>query len=116
MSNFMVGILVETMKPKGHFEINRPSLELLSSASEVFDTFISPRMSILIIGLTARCEKLGIILETKGQFISKCPFGFIVSSKIPTKKFVKFCPRIGRKVLELVHCELRNKNAEPDYF
>ena len=24
MSNFFVGILVETMTPKGHFEINRP--------------------------------------------------------------------------------------------
>ena len=33
---------------------------------------------------------------TKGQLISKCPFGFIVSTKIPTKKFDKFCPRMGR--------------------
>ena len=31
---------------------------------------------------------------TKGQLISKCPFGVIVSTKIPTKKFDNFCPRI----------------------
>ena len=30
----------------------------------------------------------------KGQFMSKCPFGVIVSTKIPTKKFDNFCPRI----------------------
>ena len=35
---------------------------------------------------------------TKGQLISKCPFGFIVSTKIPTEKFDKFCPRMGRAV------------------
>jgi hypothetical protein len=32
--------------------------------------------------------------KTKGQLISKCPFGVIVWTKIPTKKFDKFCPRI----------------------
>ena len=31
---------------------------------------------------------------TKGQLISKCPFGVVVSTKIPTKKFDNFCPRI----------------------
>ena len=30
----------------------------------------------------------------KGQLISKCLFGVIVSTKIPTKKFDNFCPRI----------------------
>ena len=30
----------------------------------------------------------------KGQLISKCPFGVIISTKIPTKKFDNFCPRI----------------------
>ena len=29
--------------------------------------------------------------KTKGQLISKCPFGVIVWTKIPTKKFDKFC-------------------------
>ena len=29
---------------------------------------------------------------TKGQLISKCPFGVIVWTKIPTKKFDKFLP------------------------
>ena len=31
---------------------------------------------------------------TKGQLISKCPFGVSVWTKIPTKKFDNFCPRI----------------------
>ena len=31
--------------------------------------------------------------STKGQLISQCPFGVIVSTKIPTKKFDNFCPR-----------------------
>ena len=35
----------------------------------------------------------------KGQLISKCPFGVIVSTKIPTKQFDKFCPRMGRAEL-----------------
>ena len=33
---------------------------------------------------------------TKGQLISKCPFDFIVSTKIPTEKFDKFCPTHSR--------------------
>ena len=35
---------------------------------------------------------------SKGQLISKCPFGVIVSTKIPTKKFDNFCPRIFKVV------------------
>ena len=31
---------------------------------------------------------------TKGQLISKCPFGFIVWTKLPTKLFLNFCPEI----------------------
>ena len=30
----------------------------------------------------------------KGQLISKCPLSVTVSTKIPTKKFDNFCPRI----------------------
>ena len=30
--------------------------------------------------------------NTKGQLISKCPFGVIVWTKIATKKFDNFCP------------------------
>ena len=30
--------------------------------------------------------------STKGQLISKCPFGFIIWTKIPTKLFLDFCP------------------------
>ena len=38
---------------------------------------------------------IGIVgYDTKGQLISKCPFGVIVWTKIPTKNFDKFCPRI----------------------
>ena len=32
--------------------------------------------------------------SAKGQLISKCPFGLIVWTKIPTKRFENFCPRI----------------------
>ena len=32
----------------------------------------------------------------KGQLISKCPSGVIVSTKIPTEKFDKFCPTHSR--------------------
>ena len=31
-------------------------------------------------------------LISKGQLISKCPFGFTVWTKIPTKLFLDFCP------------------------
>ena len=31
---------------------------------------------------------------SKGQLISKCPFGFIVWTKLPTKLFLNFCPEI----------------------
>ena len=33
-------------------------------------------------------------MNAKGQLISKCPFGVIVWTKMPTKKFDKFCPII----------------------
>ena len=45
---------------------------------------------------TYTADRLNINLAVKGQLISKCPFGFIVSTKIPTEKFDKFCPRMGR--------------------
>ena len=40
--------------------------------------------------------KCSICLElvVKGQLISKCPYGKSVSSKIPTKLFLDFCPEI----------------------
>ena len=30
--------------------------------------------------------------NAKGQLILKCPFGFIVWTKIPTRLFLDFCP------------------------
>ena len=30
--------------------------------------------------------------DVKGQLISKCPFGIIVWTKLPTKLFLDFCP------------------------
>ena len=33
---------------------------------------------------------------SKGQLISKCPFGVIVLTKLPTKKFDKICPTHSR--------------------
>ena len=37
-----------------------------------------------------------MLSKSKGQLISKCPIGVIVSTKIPTKKFDKFCPTHSR--------------------
>ena len=34
------------------------------------------------------------IMMYKGQLISKCPFGFIFWTKLPTKLFLNFCPEI----------------------
>ena len=34
------------------------------------------------------------LTSAKGQLISKCPFGIIVWTKIPTKLFLDFCPEI----------------------
>ena len=45
------------------------------------------------------------LILPKGQLISECPFGVIVSTKIPTKKFDKFCPRI------LKSCEINKIKA-----
>ena len=35
---------------------------------------------------------------TKGQLISRCSFGVIVWTKIPTKNLTNFCPRILKVV------------------
>ena len=40
---------------------------------------------------TAKCDGV------KGQLISKCPFGVIVWTKIPTKKFPRFLPQPLRR-------------------
>ena len=34
------------------------------------------------------------LMNVKGQLISKCPYEKSVSSKIPTKIFLEFCPEI----------------------
>ena len=44
--------------------------------------------------LMANAKLLNISAAVKGQLISNCPFGVIVWTKIPTKKFDNFCPRI----------------------
>jgi hypothetical protein len=51
-------------------------------------------------GLWWDCKSMQTIWSClpKGQLISKCPFGAIVSTKIPTKKFDNFCPRIWKVV------------------
>ena len=43
-------------------------------------------------------HKKSCMVSTKGQLISKCPFGVIVSTKIPTNFFMDFCP-ISKKRL-----------------
>ena len=73
--NHFFGIFVQTMKPKGHFEINWPLV-------------ISKILQIL--GLQPQISKIFSI--TKGQLISKCPFGVKTSSKKPTELFLYFCP------------------------
>ena len=45
-----------------------------------------------MIAQSAKDEEKSVV--SKGQLISKCPFGVIVSTKIPRKKFDNFCPRI----------------------
>ena len=39
-------------------------------------------------------EENNFVHHAKGQLISKCPFGIIVWTKIPTKLFLDFCPEI----------------------
>ena len=39
-------------------------------------------------------EHTDVHTNAKGQLISKCPYEIIVSSKIPTKLFLDFCPDI----------------------
>ena len=43
-----------------------------------------------------KVKKKVMEFSAKGQFISKCPFAFVVSTKIPTEKFDKFCLTMGR--------------------
>ena len=40
-----------------------------------------------------------ILAHGKGQLISKCPFGVIVWTKIPTKKFDKYLPLIFKYII-----------------
>ena len=65
-------------KKRGRLSKTRIRLVIVSS-----DKPISPCQSLL----HSHCR------SPKGQLISKCPFGVIVSTKIPTKKFDNFCPR-----------------------
>ena len=41
-----------------------------------------------------RLQRMMTATQTKGQLISKCPYEKSVSSKIPTKIFLEFCPEI----------------------
>ena len=52
------------------------------------DSFLHIKMGELLYSII-KCHALG-----KGQLISKCPFGVIVWTKIPTKNLTNFCPRI----------------------
>ena len=38
------------------------------------------------------CSIFRLLILFKGQLISKCPYEKLVSSKIPTKLFLDFCP------------------------
>ena len=49
-------------------------------------------MSFLLSGIPSIMSTRGVRPVGKGQLISKCPFGIIVWTKIPTKLFLDFCP------------------------
>ena len=63
LSNFFVGILVETMTPKGHFEINWPLviLQIIGLQSRIIKVFLDPKTNNLLM----RVRK---ILESKYHF------------------------------------------------
>ena len=48
-------------------------------------------------------------LRTKGQLISKCPFGVFKSSKNPTNFFQDFCPSLYIGQIKKVVYESQNK-------
>ena len=64
------------------------------------------QFGLVIVGLLIDCSEVQAEIETekndgakiqiveivKGQLISKCPFGVIVWTKIPTKNFPRFLP------------------------
>ena len=54
---------------------------------------MGPKKCIKFISTVSLCSSL-LARMAKGQLISICPFGVIVSTKIPAKKFDNFCPRI----------------------
>ena len=49
--------------------------------------------------------------KIKGQLISKCPYEKSVSSKIPTKIFLDFCPEMFCSFLEDLVSNIINKEA-----
>ena len=60
---------------------------LKSSQADLDEEPTSIELSLIIDGKT-----LVYALDDKGQLISKCPFGVIVWTKIPTKSFPGFLP------------------------
>ena len=63
-------------------------LRVFNSCQKVQKIFLKllPRASVLLLFFLFKT------ISSKGQLISKCPFGVIVWTKIPTKKFDKFLP------------------------
>ena len=63
------------------------------SALEQYSEVVNDRLGYLN---PIMAEKLAMELNTeiKGQLITKCPVGFIVWTKLPTKLFLNFCPEI----------------------
>ena len=52
----------------------------------------SHAISIFDIQMMVKSSAIDFFSNPKGQLISKCPCEKIVSTKIPTKKFDRFCP------------------------
>ena len=59
-----------------------------NSSNDNVKKFTFPSHQFHMVHLAKMCQ------ENKGQLISKCPYEKSVSSKIPTKIFLEFCPEI----------------------
>ena len=69
------------------FTVTKASkLPLMSRITSIFCIFCNMRP------VNIKGRKISKSIRVKGQLISKCPFGVIVWTKIPTKKFPRFLP------------------------
>ena len=84
------------LKPNINTTLIKPNLPLGEKISWRGENYSKTHILICVHTAVNSSERRDLIRRTwaKGQLISKCPFGVIVWTKISTKKFDKFCPRI----------------------